>query len=135
LKPLNDNFGHEVGDTAIVATGEVLRQTVGACDIVGRLGGDEFLIVLCHAHSMEGNEVIQRIHDNLAARTIMVDNFAIPLTASVGVALTRCGPETDPMELVREADHAMYEAKKAARRVTFDISAFARRGSGEEGAE
>ena len=37
---------------------------------MGRLGGDEFLIVLCHAHSVEGNEVIQRIHDNLAARTI-----------------------------------------------------------------
>jgi diguanylate cyclase (GGDEF)-like protein len=133
LKPLNDNFGHEVGDTAIVATGEVLRRTVGACDIVGRLGGDEFLIVLCHGHSVEGNEVIQRIHDNLAARTITVDNFEIPLTASVGVALTRCGPETDPMELVREADHAMYEAKKAARRVTFDLAAFARPGSGNDG--
>ena len=97
LKPLNDNFGHEVGDTAIVATGEVLDRTVGACDIVGRLGGDEFLIVLCHAHSVEGNEVIQRIHDNLAARTITVDDFEIPLTASVGVALdalwTRNGPD------------------------------------------
>jgi diguanylate cyclase (GGDEF)-like protein len=129
LKPLNDNFGHEVGDTAIVATGEVLNQTVGTCDIVGRLGGDEFLIVLCHAHSIDGQEMIKRIHDNLAARTITVDDFEIPLTASVGVALTRCGPETDPMELVREADHAMYEAKKAARRVTFDLAAFARRGS------
>jgi diguanylate cyclase (GGDEF)-like protein len=135
LKPLNDNFGHEVGDTAILATGEVLSQTVGDCDIVGRLGGDEFLIVLCHAHSVEGNEVIQRIHDNLAARTITVDDFEIPLTASVGVALTRCGPETDPMELVREADHAMYQAKKAARRVTFDVANFARRGSDEGGAK
>jgi diguanylate cyclase (GGDEF)-like protein len=133
LKPLNDNFGHEVGDTAIVATGEVLNQTVGTCDIVGRLGGDEFLIVLCHAHSIDGQEMIKRIHDNLAVRTITVDDFEIPLTASVGVALTRCGPETDPMELVREADHAMYEAKKAARRVTFDLAAFARRGSDAPG--
>ncbi len=129
LKPLNDNFGHEVGDSAIVATGEVLSQTIGTCDIVGRMGGDEFLIVLCHAHSVDGHEVVQRIHDNFATRTIAVDDFDIPLTASVGVALTRCGPETDPMELVREADHAMYEAKKAARRVTFDLAAFARRGS------
>ncbi len=133
LKPLNDNFGHEVGDTAIVATGEVLNRTVGTCDIVGRLGGDEFLIVLCHAHSIDGQEVIGRIHDNLAARTITVDDFEIPLTASVGVALTRCGPETDPMELVREADHAMYEAKKAARRVTFDLASFARRTSDAPG--
>jgi GGDEF domain-containing protein len=57
------------------------------------------------------------------------------LTASVGVALTRCGPETDPMELVREADHAMYEAKKEARRVTFDLNSYARRGSGNGGLE
>ncbi len=131
LKPLNDNFGHEVGDNAISATGEVLRETVGPCDVVGRLGGDEFLIVLCDAHSVEGNEIIHRIHENLAARTITVDGFEIPLTASVGVALTRCGPDTDPMELVREADHAMYEAKKAARVVTFDLAAFARGGSDE----
>jgi diguanylate cyclase (GGDEF)-like protein len=135
LKPLNDNFGHEVGDSAIVATGEVLSQTIGTCDIVGRMGGDEFLIVLCHAHSVDGHVVVQRIHDNLAARTIAVDDFEIPLTASVGVALTRCGPETDPMELVREADHAMYEAKKAARQVTFDLAAFARRGSDPSGLE
>lgn len=125
LKALNDNFGHVVGDAAIVATAEVLVESVGICDVVGRLGGDEFLIVLCHEHSIHGNEVAQRIHDNLAQRKISVQDLEVPLTASVGVALSQCGPDTDPMELVRQADHAMYEAKKAAR-TTRELATFRR---------
>lgn len=115
LKRLNDNFGHEVGDAAIVATAEVLVDSVGCCDVVGRLGGDEFLIVLCHEHSIQGDEVVQRIHDNLSRHRITIQDLQVPLTASVGVALSQCGPDTDPTELVRQADHAMYEAKKTAR--------------------
>lgn len=126
LKPLNDNFGHEVGDAAIVATGEVLVDTVEGCDVVGRLGGDEFLIVLCHEHSSQGDEIVQRIHGNLSRRKISIQDLQVPLTASVGVALSQCGPDTDPMELVRQADHAMYDAKKVAR-TTRDLAAFGRR--------
>ena len=46
LKPLNDTYGHEVGDTAILATAMALMQATDECDVVGRLGGDEFLVVL-----------------------------------------------------------------------------------------
>ncbi|HUI02783.1 MAG TPA: diguanylate cyclase [Acidimicrobiales bacterium] len=115
LKPLNDTYGHEVGDTAILATAMALATATGDCDVVGRLGGDEFLVVLCHDHSCDGDTVVDSIRERVAQCRIPVDGALVPLEASVGVALTRCDADTDPMVLVRQADEAMYEAKKAAR--------------------
>ncbi len=117
LKPLNDRYGHETGDAAIVSTGIALMEATGACDVVGRLGGDEFLIVLCHDHSSHGEVIAEQIRQSVARRSIPVGNALVPLEASVGVALTECDANTDPMTLVRQADEAMYEAKKAARAV------------------
>jgi diguanylate cyclase (GGDEF)-like protein len=117
LKPLNDTYGHEVGDTAILATGMALMQATDDCDVVGRLGGDEFLVILCHAHSCAGDSVVERIRDTVAQCRIPVQDVLVPLEASVGVALTQCDADTDPMLLVRQADEAMYEAKKTARAI------------------
>jgi diguanylate cyclase (GGDEF)-like protein len=117
LKPLNDTYGHEVGDTAILATGMALMQATDECDVVGRLGGDEFLVVLCHAHSCTGDAVVEKIRDSVAQCRIPVQDVLVPLEASVGVALTQCDGDTDPMLLVRQADEAMYEAKKTARAI------------------
>ncbi len=117
LKPLNDTYGHEVGDTAILATGMALMQATDDCDVVGRLGGDEFLVVLCHEHSCDGDTVVARIRDSVAQCRIPVQDVLVPLEASVGVALTQCDSDTDPMRLVRQADEAMYEAKKTARAI------------------
>ncbi len=115
LKPLNDTYGHEVGDDAIVVTGMALMQATQECDVVGRLGGDEFLVVLCHDHSCQGDAVVEQIRQSMAKCRIPVEGKFVPLAASVGVALAQCGHDTDPMQLVRQADEAMYEAKKAAR--------------------
>ena len=117
LKPLNDTYGHETGDAAIMSTGVALMEATGVCDVVGRLGGDEFLIVLCHDHSSDGEAIAEQIRQSVARRSIPVGDANVPLEASVGVALTQCDSDTDPMTLVRQADEAMYEAKKAARAV------------------
>jgi diguanylate cyclase (GGDEF)-like protein len=117
LKPLNDTYGHEVGDAAISSTGLALLQATGDCDVVGRLGGDEFLVVLCHDHSCDGDAAAENIRRCVSRQSIRVNGRVVPLEASVGVALTQCDSETDPMKLVRQADEAMYEAKRAARAV------------------
>ena len=114
LKQLNDNYGHEVGDAALVATTEALLEVTDTCDVVGRLGGDEFLVVLCHTHSNESNTVAERVNESLARHSLSVNGHAVPLRASVGVALAHCDSNTDPMTLVRQADAAMYEAKRTA---------------------
>jgi len=117
LKPLNDMYGHEVGDEAILSTGVALMQATEGCDVVGRLGGDEFLVVLCHNHSCDGDRVVEQIRQRVGQCRIPAEGKLVPLAASVGVALTQCDSDTDPMLLVRQADEAMYEAKKAARAI------------------
>ena len=124
LKPLNDTYGHEVGDAAILNTGWALMEATGKCDVVGRLGGDEFLVVLCHEHSCEGDAAADRIHRSLSQHAIRVGDTSVPLTASVGIALTQCDSGTDPMKLVRQADEAMYEAKREARVVRDRLATF-----------
>jgi diguanylate cyclase (GGDEF)-like protein len=124
LKPLNDTFGHEVGDVAIVSTGRALLEATQQCDVVGRLGGDEFLVVLCHEHSCDGDAAAENIHHSVSRQSIRVDGRVVPLEASVGVALAQCDSDTDPMRLVRQADEAMYEAKKVARAVRDRAAAF-----------
>jgi diguanylate cyclase (GGDEF)-like protein len=124
LKPLNDTYGHEVGDAAILNTAVALMEATGKCDVVGRLGGDEFLVVLCHEHSCGGNATVERIHRSVSQHAIRVGDTSVPLAASVGVALTQCDSGTDPMKLVRQADEAMYEAKRAARDVRDRLATF-----------
>ncbi len=116
LKPLNDTYGHEAGDAAIRFTAEALHEALGACDVVGRLGGDEFLVILCSEHSRNPDVRVQQIHDAISRRSVPVRGGQfVPLEASVGTALANCDASTDPMTLVRRADEAMYEAKRAAR--------------------
>jgi diguanylate cyclase (GGDEF)-like protein len=114
LKPLNDTFGHEVGDRAIVTTAQALLEATEDCDLVGRLGGDEFLIILCAAHSQQGMDAAERIRQTVSCHSVSARGSVVPLRCSVGVALTECDTDTDPMELVHRADQAMYEAKRAA---------------------
>ncbi|NNN21505.1 MAG: diguanylate cyclase [Acidimicrobiales bacterium] len=115
LKYLNDTYGHEAGDAAICATSEALIEAASPCDVVGRLGGDEFLIVLCHEHGQESEASAAKMRDAVGRRSIPVEGKLIPLSASVGLALAECDVNTDPMDLVRQADDAMYNAKRAAR--------------------
>lgn len=110
FKEVNDVHGHGAGDLVLIATGERLRGAVRACDHVGRLGGDEFLIVCPDVGS---KALATRIANRLTVAlrgTVSTDAGEVPLKASIGVAWSRlmnCGPE----ELVRRADEAMYEAK------------------------
>ena len=117
LKQLNDTYGHELGDTAVKATATAILESTGICDVVGRLGGDEFLVVLCHEHSGSGDAVAERVNQSLARHSLSAHDLVVPLRASVGVALAQCDADTDPMTLVRQADAAMYKAKRAAHAV------------------
>jgi diguanylate cyclase (GGDEF)-like protein len=124
LKPLNDTYGHEVGDAAILNTALALTEATDTCDVVGRLGGDEFLVILCPEHSYDGSGATERIHRSVSQHAIRIGDTFVPLAASVGVALSQCDSGTDPMKLVRQADEAMYEAKKAARVVRDQLTNF-----------
>jgi diguanylate cyclase (GGDEF)-like protein len=125
FKEVNDRFGHLVGDTLLVQVADRLRRTVRNGDVVGRLGGDEFLIVMLREMSDELSSTIAHRLIAELEEPFLVDGEEVYVSASVGVA--RLG-HTDTLDgldvarLVQESDKALYEAKRNGRRraVLFD---------------
>jgi diguanylate cyclase (GGDEF)-like protein/PAS domain S-box-containing protein len=114
FKHINDSRGHEVGDKLLKSVAQRIRTTVRNEDLVIRMGGDEFIVVLKSAKSSEQvHETASRINEALSA-PVIVDNRPLVTTVSIGVSLyPRDG--TDIGELLRHSDTAMYQAKDRGR--------------------
>jgi diguanylate cyclase (GGDEF)-like protein len=111
FKEVNDTMGHEQGDRLLVDVAERLRQLLRGDDILARLGGDEFAVLAVLPHRGAVGEVATRLHRALAL-PFDVGGVAIELGASIGIALQPDHGE-DVSTLLRHADVAMYEAKRA----------------------
>jgi diguanylate cyclase (GGDEF)-like protein len=116
FKEVNDSFGHPTGDELLKHIGPRIRSAVRGSDLVARIGGDEFAIVLTGADVPYATEVATRITAALE-EPISVDNARLHVGASIGIAVA---PDhaTSASELMRCADIAMYRAKAA--RIPFD---------------
>ena len=104
FKAVNDRHGHEVGDGVLVAAGEALQRALRAEDVIGRLGGEEFLALLPDTDAEAAARAAERLRAAVAA-----SDGPVPVTASVGWAVLLPGEEPD--DLVRRADEALYAAK------------------------
>jgi diguanylate cyclase (GGDEF)-like protein len=109
LKHANDTYGHQAGDELIRAVGRVLADAVRSEDVVARVGGDEFAVLLPGASEEECAGVAARIGRMLGRRRLP----GIPVSASVGAAT--CEPGDDLERALRLADQRMYEVKDASR--------------------
>lgn len=114
LKRINDTFGHDAGDQAIVATGELLGACFRSADVVARLGGDEFVVLFVVA-GVEGAAIAaKRLDDAIADRNARGD---LPFELSVAAGFIERAPNGHTVEeLLAEADAAMYERKRPAPR-------------------
>ena len=114
FKHINDSRGHETGDKLLKAVAQRIRATVRAEDVVVRMGGDEFIVILRSVRSSEQvNETAVRINEALSA-PVQVDGRPLVTTVSIGVSLyPRDG--ADMGELLRHSDTAMYQAKDRGR--------------------
>ncbi len=111
FKPVNDVYGHSIGDQLLMVVGERLRQAVRSGDVVGRIGGDEFIVVCPHVDSPdEALGVSKAIAARLCGRA-RVGEIELDIRASVGVAWTD-DAELDSDQLVAAADAAMYSSKR-----------------------
>ena len=124
FKEINDTHGHQVGDHVLhdVAT----RMVTGArgSDIVGRYGGEEFLIIFDNASLDVARDLAERIRIRVLADPFLEDSTKLHVTVSLGVAAAREGDDADT--LIQRADMALYEAKEAGRnrvRTELDIVA------------
>lgn len=117
LKGINDALGHHMGDRALSELAAVLRQTVRESDILARLSGDEFCILMTGATEAQGESMVQRMQQGLERRNLVGD---LPFKLAVSVGLVRFDPALgDTLEdLLRTADQRMYEQKRSKGRRT-----------------
>lgn len=114
FKGVNDTFGHAAGDAVLVATGERLRTAVRARDLVGRIGGDEFVVV-AEGVDDDGAAVLADRVRHLLARPVEVDGGTVAVTASVGIAVHTGDDPAAVSTVLTQADAAMYDAKRAGK--------------------
>jgi diguanylate cyclase (GGDEF)-like protein len=112
LKMINDTFGHQAGDQALIQVAQLLSAGVRRGDIVGRLGGDEFGILLEQASEASAHETAARLGDVIAACDFLHDGDALPLSVAIGVAMI--DGQASPAEVMAQADEEMYRRKAAA---------------------
>lgn len=113
FKRVNDKFGHAAGDQALVEIARRLRSALRSGDLVARLGGEEFAVLLPNASAADAQALCERLRDAVAAIPVMLANAAHRVTISIGVT-TYVPPESTDDALSR-ADMRLYGAKTAGR--------------------
>lgn len=111
MKALNDAHGHACGDRALMVVAETLIANVRASDVVGRLGGDEFGVILARANMAAATEKAAGLAKTIASARIDTDDGQIALSASWGVV--ELGATRDAAHALECADRAMYTQKRA----------------------
>jgi len=116
FKDFNDEYGHEGGDIALQSISKILRSCVRNTDVVGRFGGEEFVVILPKTHPANARTFAERMRAALEASRIMIDDQPCAITASFGVTGVDADyGETSAVELLNAADRALYAAKHAGR--------------------
>ena len=114
MKRINDEFGHNEGDSALIKTAEILNRTFRSSDIIARLGGDEFTVLVTDPNAKK-DDAITRLNENLKAYNDD-EKRGIKLAFSIGVAELEPERMTCFEELLEQADQAMYKQKRLKRR-------------------
>ncbi len=116
FKPVNDTFGHAAGDELLRALADRLVHSVRDFDLIARIGGDEFVVVMPDAAAGVAAAVAERLCKRVAAQPFQLGHGIDPLamTVSIGCASAQ-GEEEQPENLLKRADEALYRAKRAGR--------------------
>ena len=115
FKRVNDEYGHQAGDAVLHGVAKVLQHNKRELDLLGRYGGEEFLMFVPHVQLVEAETVCERIRHAIDSHVFKVDGKSIRVTISVGVASQTVAAIENVDDLIRRADRALYEAKRAGR--------------------
>lgn len=115
FKLVNDTYGHKAGDTVLKSVADVLQSVLRENDILGRFGGEEFVLFLPHTLPKDAAQVAERLRIAIENAKVNVGNIDIDVRASFGVAGVEDAETVDFDELFANADRALYAAKNAGR--------------------
>jgi diguanylate cyclase (GGDEF)-like protein len=114
FKKINDTYGHPFGDLVLKRVAELMLSSVRPYDIVGRIGGEEFLIVAPASTASEALSLAQRIISTIRREPVGEGSARVTVTASAGVAV-KTAEDTEISDLLRKSDRALYQAKSEGR--------------------
>ncbi|MEZ4417327.1 MAG: diguanylate cyclase [Gemmatimonadota bacterium] len=115
FKQVNDAFGHPTGDAVLIATAQAIRSVIREVDYAGRIGGEEFAVLLPETELEGGEALAERIRAEVEALR-HTDTEGNPFRVTISVGITTWGPGRDlPADLLRAADRALYAAKHSGR--------------------
>ncbi|TDX38300.1 PAS domain S-box-containing protein/diguanylate cyclase (GGDEF)-like protein [Halanaerobium congolense] len=118
LKDINDNYGHSMGDRYIKRTAEAIKSSVRTEDVVARIGGDEFAIILPETDYSKADDIVDRILKRIEEDN-KIEELPVPLTIALGFETTDCSNQKHSVKNIRKcynkADEKMYEQKFAGR--------------------
>ena len=114
FKSVNDRFGHAVGDRVLRLFADVAGKSLRASDLVGRLGGEEFAVLLADADRDNAYVVAERVRSAFAAAAQSLDGQPLGATLSIGIAIIQ-NPQENLGSLLTQADQALYRAKARGR--------------------
>ena len=112
LKIINDTFGHRAGDEALIQVAGLLAKGVRHSDVVARIGGDEFGILLESSDEHAAQETAARLIEQISACEVLHDGETLPLSVAIGVGMI--DSLDTPDAIMERADEAMYRRKAAA---------------------
>ena len=124
FKRYNDDFGHLVGDATLKEVADLLKRSLRRVDLVGRYGGEEFIVAMPETRVANAAEVAERIRSSIARHDFQVYNVRTKATVSQGISVfdgeiaaqaEGGDAKTVAAELIRQADEAMYRAKEEGR--------------------
>jgi diguanylate cyclase (GGDEF)-like protein len=115
LKKINDTYGHQEGDLALIRTADALEQSFRGSDILSRLGGDEFVALASETSNQTQEIILRRLEKNLKKASATEPRYALSLC--VGAARFDPKRATTLGELMVQADKAMYEKKRMTQTV------------------
>ncbi len=111
LKKINDTYGHLAGDRALSVFAKIVKALIREVDVIGRFGGDEFLILLPETELSQAYQVVNRIHQVLATSPVYFQNEQFSISVTAGIAALEDWSDTF-IEILDRADKDLYESKK-----------------------
>lgn len=115
FKAINDSHGHKAGDAVLKKLAEICLRTLREVDVIGRLGGEEFAILLPETSQEEAIDVAERLRLNMSEAYVAMENgLLIQFTVSIGVT-SYAAKDENLDALLHKADTALYQAKRSGR--------------------
>ena len=113
FKHINDNYGHDMGDQVLIQVAECLAQHVREQDMIGRFGGEEFILFLPNTTTEQAQHVAERCRIALTELNFVYEQQPFSISASFGISSSQNASE--PQQIIRQADQALYAVKTAGR--------------------